>query len=397
VTEPKLPLMSTTDPREWRRMMLEAAPRGPSVVDSDTGTIHVLRYRDIEPLLHESRVHGVGLSLFDAMDITGGALRDWYGALMFTNDGPPHDRLRRLVNKAFTPRAVERLRPIAADRVEEQLAPLRTRGAGDLVGALAPLPMHVMCSLLGVPRAAVPDFIAWVDALSPVFGWMEPAQVEAAEAAIVALLGYLRDLVEERSHSSAPDLITALIRAEHEGDRLTRDETVTMVANLLVGGHDTTSSQVGCTLLALLTRPEALVLVRSDPARLGSIVAETIRIEPGIPSAPRTVIAPIEICGIERPAGSVIATNFLTAHRDPEIWREADDFVPQRFEEPDAPRLLSFGGGPHYCLGAALARTTIEEAVRGVAALVPVLSEDPAVIEWVQVLGQSPVRLAVTV
>src|SRR5262249_57789054 len=124
----------------------------------------------------------------------------------------------------------------------------------------------------------------------------------ASEAGIVLHVGSIRVLAEERSNSSAPDLIPALIRAEHEGDRLTRDETVAMVANLLVGGHDTTASQIGCTLLALLTRPEALSQIRSDPARLGSIVAETIRIEPGIPSAPRTVSAPIEISGIERPA-----------------------------------------------------------------------------------------------
>src|SRR5262245_65214785 len=165
--------MATTDPRDWRGMMLEAALRGPSVVDADTGMIHVLRYRDIEPLLHEPRVHGVGLSLFDAMGITGGSLRDWYGALMFTNDGPTHDRLRRLVSKAFTPRAVERLRPIAADRVEAQLEALRQDGGGDLVAAFAHLPMHVMSALLGVPAAAVPDFIAWVGALSPVFLFME--------------------------------------------------------------------------------------------------------------------------------------------------------------------------------------------------------------------------------
>jgi len=191
--------------------------------------------------------------------------------------------------------------------------------------------------------------------------------------------------------------MTALIRAEHDGDRLTRDETVTMVANLLVGGHDTTGSQVGCTLLTLLVRPGALAEVRSEPALLAPLVSETIRFEPSITFAPRTVVAPIEICGIERPAGTMLACTFLTANRDPEVWRDPDAFVSRRFVEPEAPRLLSFGGGPHYCLGAALARTTLEESVRGVAEIAPQLNAAPDSLEWSQVLGRSPARLPVTI
>jgi cytochrome P450 len=249
----------------------------------------------------------------------------------------------------------------------------------------------------GRPAAAVPDFIAWVDALSPVFLFMEPAQIARADAAITNLLAYVRDLIEQRSHAPADDLVTAMIRAEHDGDRLTRDETVTMVANLLVGGHDTTASQIGCTLLTLLVRPSALAEIPSEPALLPALVSETIRFEPSISAAPRTVVEPIEICGIERPAGSIVMCCFLTANRDPEVWRDPDSFVPRRFEELDTPRLLSFGGGPHYCLGAALARTTLEESVRGVAELAPTLAADPESIEWSQVLGRSPARLPVTI
>jgi cytochrome P450 len=395
--ELKVAATAVTDPREWKRLMLHAASRGPTAIDEATGMIYVLRHRDIERLLNEPRVHGVGLSLFDAMGIAGGPLRDWYGALMFTNDGTRHDRLRRLVSQAFTPRAVERIRPIAAARVAEQVSALRQAGGGDLVAAFAHVPMHVMCAVLGVPAAAVPDFIAWVDALSPVFLFMEPEQITRAETAITDLLAYVRELIEQRSHAPADDLMTALIRAEHDGDRLTRDETVTMVANLLVGGHDTTASQIGCTLLTLLARPSALAEVRSEPALLAPLVSETIRFEPSITFAPRTVVEPIEICGIERPAGTMLACTFLTANRDPEVWRDPDAFVPRRFDEPDAPRLLSFGGGPHYCLGAALARTTLEESVRRMAELAPALAADPESMEWSQVLGRSPARLPVTI
>jgi cytochrome P450 len=393
--EPRVPATTTTDPRAWKRLMLDAAAHGPAVVDETTGALYVLRYRDVERLLNEPRLNGVGLSVFDAMGIPGGPLRDWYGSLMFTNDGVKHDRLRRLVSKAFTPRAAARLRPAAAAFVTDRLAVLRREGAGDLVAAFGHLPMRVMCALVGVPATKVPEFVAWVDALSPIFGFMEPAQVTAANAAITELLAYVRDLVIERSTTPADDLLSALLLAEHDGDRLTRDETVTMVANLLVGGHDTTASQIGCTLLTLLARPDTLAEIRSDPALLPLLISETIRFEPSISFAPRTVVEPIEICGIERPAGAIVMCTLLTANRDPAVWRDPDAFVARRFAEPEAPRLFSFGGGPHYCLGAALARMTLEESVRGVAELAPRLAADPDSIAWCQVLGQSPASLPV--
>jgi len=378
-------------------LLLAAAARGPTAIEETTGMIYVLRQREIERLLHEPRLRGVGLSLFDRMGIANGPLREWYGALMFTNDGAAHDRLRRLVSKAFTPRAVERLRPVAAARVAERLSSVREAGGGDLVAAFAGLPMQVMCSLVGIPASAVPEFIGWVDALSPVFLFMEPAQIAAATAAIDQLLGYLRELVEQRNHTPADDLMTSLLRAEHDGDRLTREETVTMVANLLVGGHDTTASQIGCTLLTLLCQPNALAELRSEAALLPALVSETIRFEPSITGAPRTVARPIEVCGTLRPIGAVVMCSFLTANRDPDVWHDADSFVPQRFANPNAPRLLSFGGGPHYCLGAALARMTLEEVVRGVTELAPTLSANADDIEWVQSLGRSPSRLPVAV
>jgi cytochrome P450 len=143
-----LPLV--TDPGAWKHLMLAAAAEGPTAIDA-TGGLHLLRYRDIEHILNEPRLRGVGLFLFDLMGITEGPLRDWYGGLMFTNDGPRHDRLRRLVSKAFTPRAVEQLRPTAAALVAERLARIRGDGGGDLVRSLGDVPMHVMCALVGVP------------------------------------------------------------------------------------------------------------------------------------------------------------------------------------------------------------------------------------------------------
>lgn len=397
MSEQKLPNAVGADPREWKSIVLAAAARGPTAIDEATGMVHVLRHAEIERLLNEPRLRGVGLSLFDYMGITDGPLRAWYASLMFTNDGAPHDRLRRLVSRAFTPRAIERLRPIASARVAERLGAVREAGGGDLVAAFAGVPMQVMCSLLGVPAGAVPEFIGWVDALSPIFGIMEPAQIEAATAAVERLRSYVHGLVEQRTHTPADDLMTSLIRAEDAGDRLTRDETVTMVANLLIGGHDTTASQIGCTLLTLLDQRGAVAALRADPSLLSALVSETIRFEPSIVGAPRTVHEPLVIGGVERPAGTGVMFSFLAAQRDPAVWSQPDAFLPARFAEAGAPRLLSFGGGPHYCLGASLARMTLEEVVRGVASLAPKLGADPSGIEWVQVLGRSPSRIPVAV
>ena len=362
------------------------------------GTIVVTSYREVEELARDRRLAGVGLTMFDLQGITSGPLRDWYSGLMFTNDGPMHDRLRSLVSRAFTPRAVEARRADAAEVAEAGMAKVVADGGGDLIDVYALLAMRVMCRLLGVPEEDVAVFGGWADALSPIFGLMEPEQIEAATDAIGDLLAYVDDLARRRRTDPGSDLITSLLAAEEAGDRLTHDELVAMVANLLVGGHDTTTSQIGCTLLTLLSHPEEAALVRDAPDALHSGIAETIRLTPSIPAVPRTAIEPLEIGGDDVAPGTLVILSTADANREPGVWRDADRFDPRRFMEPDAPRLLSFGAGPHYCLGAALARLTVEEAARAtLGAGELALTEDPARIPWRIVLGQSPSRLPVTV
>lgn len=366
--------------------------------DESTGAMVVLRHPDVENLAHDARLAGIGLSFFDMMGIKDGPLRDWYGAIMFTNEGATHQRLRSLVARAFTPRAVEALRGTAAAMSAETVAAVGPDG-GDLFGACATVPTRVMCRLLGVPDGDLPGFVAWADALSPIFLVMTPEQVDAATAAIVELVAYVGQLTEQRRHDPGPDLITALLAAEDRGDRLTHDELVTMVANLIVAGHDTTTSQLGCSLLVLFDQAEEARGVRTDdPALLTSLVSETIRLQPSIPIVPRTAMAPIEIDGTEIPAGVMVMLCSATANRDTEVWKEPDRFHPRRFTEAGCPKLMTFGAGPHYCLGAALARVTIEEVVRAALAVDPPLrlTHDISAIPWRVILGRSPARLRVT-
>ena len=238
---------------------------------------------------------------------------------------------------------------------------------GDLVAAFSGLPMQVMSALLGVPAASVPEFIDWVDALSPTFALMDADQIRRATNAIQPLLACVSDVVEARSQAPAEDLISALVATEDQGDTLARDETVAMAVNLLVGGHDTTASQIGCTLFTLLRHPDAIPLAANEPDLIGPIVSETLRFEPSIVGAPRTIVEPLEIGGVERQAGTAVMLATGAADRDPAVWHDADELIPRRFVEARAPRLLTFGAGIHYCLGAALARVTLEETVHVVA------------------------------
>jgi cytochrome P450 len=375
---------------------------GPSGIDSQSGAVVVLSYDEVERLAHDPRLAGVGLTIFDLLGVPDGPLRTWYSSLMFTNDGDVHHRLRRLAARVFTPRSVELHRELAAELTAVQMSDLVAAGGGDLVETFAAVPITVICRLLGVPDDEVGNFVGYADALSPVFGLMEPEQIARAETAVVELMVDVERMIAARADQRGSDLISALLDAEEAGDRLTHDEVVTMVGNLIVGGHDTTASQIGCSLLALLRHPEALDDLRADPSLAGAVVNETIRFEPSIAVVPRTLVEPVEIGGVERPAGSMVFLLSASTSRQADVWGDPDVFRPARFKEAGSPKLLSFGSGPHYCLGAALARMTLEEVVRGAAdaglgdTIVP---SDPSLdaVEWRSVLGRSPASLPVVV
>lgn len=377
-------------------VLREAARQGPLATDAMTGATVVLRQHDVELLAHDQRLRGIGLALFDMMGITDGPLREWYGQLMFTTEGNSHNRMRLLVSRAFTPRSVAALRPTAAEMVNQAIASVQ-HGGGDLIEGCSTLGTRLTCRLLGIPDSDVPVFARWADALSPIFYVMTAEQITAATNALVELLDYVGELTSQRAQDPGPDLISALLAAEADGDRLTRSETIAMIANLLVAGHDTTGSQIPCTILVALQHRDELTGIHQEPARLASAVAETMRLEPGIPLIPRATLAPIELHGTNVPAGSMVFLCTAAAGRDASSWPDPHRFDPDRFTRPNTPKLLSFGAGAHYCLGAALATIALEECTRAVMSADPPLrlAEDPIDIPWRAVLGRRPSRLLV--
>lgn len=387
--------LSGTFTGDLHGMLREAAAHGSLAIDAATGATVVLRLRDLEFLAHDPRVQGIGLTLFDLMGISDGPLRTWYGNLMFTTEGDYHRRIRSVVSRAFTPRSVVALRAEAAAMATASVATVRH--GGDLVAACSSLGTRLICRLLGIPRQDEHVFTRWADALSPVFFIMTPEQIAAATEAIGELQCYVDELTTRRRRDPGSDLITALLACEADGERLTHTETVTMIANLLMAGHDTAGSQIPCSALVALTHRDELDSSTMDDARLAGLAAETMRLEPSIALIPRVATAPIDLHDSTIPAGSMMFLCIAAACRDETAWTAPERFDPGRFARPDTAKLPNFGAGTHYCLGTALAKLSVEESLRAVLAANPPLrlSVPPETIPWRQVLGRSPARLDV--
>jgi cytochrome P450 len=290
-------------------------------------------------------------------------------------DPPDHTRLRALVSKAFTPGAVERLRP----RVEAIVAELldRVAGAGrmDVVEDLAyPLPVTVICELFGVPEADRDRFRAWSRELVRLLDPMVAADaLDRALQARLALRGYLRELIATRRSQPTGDLLSALIAAEDQGSQLSESELVSMCVLLLVAGHETTVNLIGNGTLALLRHPETRAGLAADAALPGKAVEELLRYDSPVQFTSRHALADLEIGGRRVRAGETVIAVLGAANRDPAQFPD-----PDRLDLARAPnRHIAFGGGIHFCLGAPLARVEARIAISAVLARLPGMEPGP--------------------
>jgi cytochrome P450 len=284
-------------------------------------------------------------------------------------DPPEHTRLRRLVASAFTARRVEAMRPRVASIVGELIdALLDQPQPADLVASFSlPLPVQVICEMLGVPAEDVELFHAWSDAI--LGDWQGDS--EQIMVALVALYNYFAALIETRRARPADDLMTALIAARDEGDRLSEEELTTLGCTLLIGGHETTANQLNLSLLVLLDHPAELAKLRADPEMIPAAIEELmryVRLGGGLPPA-RMTTEDVQLGGVTIRAGEVVMPLFATANRDPSVFSD-----PDRFDVSRVPgNHLAFGAGVHHCLGAQLARLELQEAFGGLLSRLPEL------------------------
>jgi cytochrome P450 len=355
--------------RLHRRSPVRKGPYGLWLVASHAGITSVLR--DAPTSVDE------GL----AQDLPSGADRDTeFGQLMaktllFT-DPPDHSRLRRLVSRSFTPRTVERLRVPVAELVAKQLAELRPRGRGDLIADFAlPLPVAVICELLGLPASERDRFIAWGRALAPRFDidlFRDEEVNRLGDEAAAALVRYFDDLLDHPERCDPDGLVPALIAARDDDDRLDRMEVIALCALLLLAGFETTTNLLGNGVHSLLRQPDQLAAWRDDRVDPALAVDELLRHDGPVQFSQRVLLEDFELDGHGMSAFSLVALLIGAGNRDPNVFHDPDRLDLGRTPNPH----LSFSTGIHHCLGAALARLEAEIAVPAVLRELPDLALD---------------------
>jgi len=341
--------------------------------------ILLLTYDDVHAVVRDPRWRELGAAALQMAGIHDGPLREWFGQIVSNQEGEAHTRLRRLVSKAFTPRSAEKLRPFMRAAANELLDRFAGDDSCELVAAFAaPYPVRVIGALLGVPDGDFERFHAWSTDLSLAFGSRIAEERPRIEAALTGLSAYVDRLLAERRRSPGPDLISALIAAEEAGDRLSPDELRAMITVLIFGGQDTTQCQIACAVATFLRHPEQWKRLACDPAVAVSATEEVLRYEPAGSGSPRIASEDFRHRDLDVKAGSIALPSGPAANRDPAVYADPDRFdITRHHPQPQ----LTFGGGAHYCLGAALARAELQEALPILARRLPNLAA-AGPVEW---------------
>lgn len=394
VFEADLPTLPYLDPdyQEEPHRLNRLAREGGPVAMGPLGP-EVLGYEAVQTVLRDRRFSMPKGLLLEVQGITSGPLWDRAVSGLLSLDGEEHRRLRRLVSRAFTPGAATLLRTTMVAVIDELVDAVAPVGACDVVSDIArPYPIPIICELLGAPRQDWPLFSAWTEDMFKIFNFNavndEPDILRASED----LEAYVEEMVSTRRHALADDLVSRLIEAEDDGDRLTHEELIMLVVAVLTGGTDTTRNQLAAAVQVFCDHPGQWAHLAEHPELAPQAVEEVMRHSPIVLRTPRRAVEDIEVAGVMIPAGTLVGANVAAANRDPAVYDE-----PHRFDitrEGPAP-MLTFGGGIHYCLGVHLAKAELAEALVVMARRLPDIRRvGPA--PWKPVIGVSgPITLPV--
>jgi cytochrome P450 len=299
-------------------------------------------------------------------------------------DPPDHTRLRSLVNKAFTPRAVAAMREQVQAIVDELLGEIEARGqTADMIEQFAyPLPVVVIAQMMGVPRADHAQFTAWTSELGALIGGsaLTPERAPQALSAVLQMMAYFRQIIADHRANPREDLLQALLDAEDRGDVLSEDELLGNCMLLLAAGHGTTTHLIGNGLLALFRHPDQWERLVAEPELAASAVTEILRYEGTVQMTSRVAREPVTIGGQRVGAGERVITLLAAANRDPAQFPEPDRLDLTRREN----RHVAFGHGIHYCVGAPLAQIEGQVALASIARRLPRLRAADSLdeLEW---------------
>ena len=290
----------------------------------------------------------------EILEAAGGELEQ--DSSMLNTDPPDHTRLRRLVSKAFTPAAIQALRPRIQELVDAALDELAAAGTGDIVKQLAfPLPFDVISEMLGMPESDKDQIAAWsgtiVKSLDPMLALDSFAEIRAASDAMNA---HIDEVIRWKRENPGDDLLTALIAAEEGGDRLTPAELRDQVNLLFIAGHETTVNLIGTGIYELLRHPEQAAIWRGDPELDATAVDEMLRFVSPVQFSRRITLDDIDFQGTTIPKGMFVLAGLASSNHDPKKWGHTAEELDVRRD--GAGQHLSFGSGAHYCLGASLAK-----------------------------------------
>src|SRR5918999_1621403 len=303
-----------------------------------------------------------GPRLYEAQGITEGALYERAKGTLLGRSGGDHRGLRSFAKPAFPPAAADTLRPAIRDWVKELFAGFADEGRCDFVTSFAkPLPAKAIATVMGAPLEDAERLGVWANKIQGQFDPIKVStQLDELNQAAEEFQGYVRDLIAKRHEDPGDDLITTLLQAEEEGDKLTDEECLDVVGSVLVGGVDTTQSQLAHGLRLFAEHPDQWRLLADDPSLAPGAVEEVLRFEPIAPLTARILLEDVEHRGVTFPKDTLLFAAAVTANRDPEEYEEPETF--DITADRGRAKPLSFGAGPNFCLGANLAKAELEEA-----------------------------------
>jgi cytochrome P450 len=342
------------------------------VVQTPIGCL-VIDREHVHRLLSDPRLNSSLLHIVQLQGVTQGPLFEMVSSAILAMDGPDHARVRRLVSRAFTPRATDPHRELMRELVNELVDGFAGSGRCEFMADFGDhYPVQVICHLMGVPRQDHERFARWGDVLTYVLSFDLFNHIEEVSAVQEEMNAYFDALIANRQREPRDDLVSDLIAASEEGDRLTPVELRSLLGGLLFAGYDTTRNQLGLGLSVFCEHPDQWKLLADEPERTAAAVEEVMRYAGVVSITPRVTVEPIEMDGWSIPAGTMMALGLAAANHD---RRAYDDPYTFDITVPREPH-VTFGGGPHYCLGANLARAEMQEALPILARRMPDLALD---------------------
>jgi hypothetical protein len=327
----------------------------------------------VQSLLSDRRLRSAVPDIVRMQGVIDGPIHDLVGDSLLANEGAEHARIRRLVNRSFTPRAIDPHRPAMRGILEALLAPLAGHGRVELMAEVADhYPIQVMCALLGIPDEDHDQFARWNKAITWVLSFELANHLDEARWGVEQMDAYVAGLVAQRRRDPRDDLVTALVQAEEAGDRLSDGELRALIGGLLFAGFDTTRNQLGLAMAMFAERPDQWATLVERPDLVDRAVDEVMRVSGAVGAAPRFTLEDIEVDGYRLPAGTLVVLSLAAANHDPAAFADPGDVDITAARDPHH----TFGGGPHYCLGANLARAEMQEALRQLTALMPTFCLD---------------------